>query len=136
MFEKSDDIKKLINYCINFAEAMLIENEVFYIFSLTIDLNGNRLPTGYFDGDELLSSQDLIKKMQTFHDEQLINKVKRAYAITYLAKVKRDNSSEISDSIAIKIKHSDSKNFTIYYYAYKLTAQNTIERLYNWSEIL
>lgn len=136
MAEQSEEITKLIDYCFKFAEAMLKDNQKFYIFSVTIDLQGNRLPTGYYDGDELLSNQDLMNKMQTFHDEQLINKVKQAYAIVYLDKVKRDNSSEFSDSIAVKIKHCDSKDATIYYSPYRLTAQNTIEYLGNWSETI
>ena len=136
MLEKQEDIKKLIDYSINFAEAMLKDNQKFYVFSVTIDLNGNRTPTGYYDGDELLSSQDLINKMQTIHDAQLINNEKRAYAITYLVKVKRDNLSDMVDSIAVKIKYFDSKEVTIYYYSYRITPQSTIERLDNWSVII
>ena len=131
----TDDTKKLTDYAIDFAENMLKNSPDFYIFSVTINMNGERRPVGYCDGEEQLSNHDLMKKLQAHHDQQLLNKEIRAYALTYLEKVKKDNTSEITDAIAVKIKHEETTDITICYFAYKLSLQKKIEHLGNWMEI-
>lgn len=132
----TEDTKKLIDYSVDFAKKILTDYKEFFTFSVTINLVGDRIPTGYFDGDNLLSRQDLITKLQKQHDQQLVDNQRRAYSLTYLAKVKKDNSSEKTDAIAIRIKHADTKDITVYYFAYRLTQQNTIEYFDKWNEIL
>ena len=49
MSEKAEDIKKLIEYCIKFAETMSKVQQKFNVFSATLDLKGDLLTTGYYD---------------------------------------------------------------------------------------
>lgn len=133
---EAEDAKKLINYSVDFANKMLTENQEFFPFAVTINFDGELVMTGYFDGDEHPPSQDLINKLQLILDRQLENKERRVYALTYDVRVKKDESSEKTDAIAIKIKRANTKEFTIYYYAYKLTPQKTVEHLYSWGELM
>ena len=132
---QKDDTQKLIDYSVAFATKMLADNQEFFPFAVTVNLKGDLITTGYFDGDDHPLSQDLINKLQLLLDRLLDNKERRAYALTYDVKVKKDNSSEKSDAIAVKIKHTDTKDSTIYYFSYKLTPRKTIEHLDSWAQL-
>ena len=129
-----EDTQKLINYSVDFATIMLADSQEFFPFAVTVNLNGDLITTGYFDGDDHPLSQDLINKLQPLLDRLLDNKERRAYALTYDVRVQKDNSSEKTDAIAVKIKHTDTKDITVYYFAYKLTSQKTIEHLDSWAQ--
>jgi hypothetical protein len=49
--------------------------------------------------------------------------------------VKQNDSREKSDAVAIKIKHRDTKDIIVYYFAYRITLKNTIEHIGNWKQI-
>ena len=128
-----DDTQKLIDYSIDFASKMLTEKQEFFPFAATVDLKGDIIMTSYFDGDDHPQSQDLINKLQLLLDRLLDSRERRAYALTYDVKVKKDDTSEKTDAIAIKIKHTDTKDLRVYYFAYKLTTQKTVEHLDSWA---
>ena len=131
---QKDDTQKLIDYSVDFATKMLTDNQEFFPFAVTVNLKGDLITTGYFDGDDQPLSQDLINKLQPLLDRLLDNKERRAYALTYDVRVQKDNSSEKTDAIAVKVKHTDTKNITVYYFAYKLTSQKIIEHLDSWAQ--
>ena len=132
----TEDTKQLIDYSVDFAEKMLKNYKEFFAFSVTINLIGDRIPTGYIDGNESLSEEELINKLETQHNQQLTDNQRRAYALTYPTKIQKENSSQKIDAIAIKIKHANKADSTIYYYAYRHKGQKEIQFLDQWSEIV
>lgn len=132
----TDDTKILINYSVDFAEQMLIENEEFFPFACTINSMGELVPISFFDGDEFPKSETLIDNLETILDNQLKQKEKRAYALTYDVKVKRHNEFEMHDAIAVKIKHIETEQSIVYFFAYKLNSQKSVEHLHSWLEVV
>jgi hypothetical protein len=131
----TSDTQNLINYCVDFADKMLTENHEFYPFAVTVNFDGDLVMVSHFDGDDHPLSQDLINKLQLLLDYQLDNKEKRAYALTSDVVVKKDASTNKTDAIAIKIKHLDSNDIKVYYFAYILSSENKVEYLDSWGEI-
>lgn len=130
------DTQRLIDYSVDFANKMLTDNQEFYPFAGAINLNGDIVMESHFDGDDYPLSQDLINSLQPLLDRQLENNERRAYALTYDVRVQKDNATEKTDAIAVKIKHTETKDITVYYFAYRLTAQKTVEHLDSWGEIV
>jgi len=130
----SEDKISLINYSIDFAEKMLNENQEFYPFASTINLCGEHYATALWEGDDHPSSKTLLDNLEIMLEKQINLKEKRAYALVYDVKVQKENSGRIFDAIAIKLRHTEAKEITIYYYAYKMNTQNTIEHLESWAE--
>lgn len=132
----TDDKQKLIDYSVNFAISLLTDYQEFYPFAGTVNLEGEIVMESHFDGDDQPLSQDLINALLPILDRQLENNERRAYALTYDVRVQKDKASEKTDAIAIRIRHNESKDIVVYYFAYKLTPQNTVELLDSWGEIV
>jgi hypothetical protein len=120
------DKLNLIDYSIKVVETLLLEYQEYFPCATTIDLNGKIVPVSYFDGDEHLLSADLITKYKEILDEEIRKKVIRAYSIAYDVIAQKHKESEKTDAIAILIKHSETKEMIVYFYAYKLTSDNTL----------
>lgn len=130
------DTQKLIDYSVDFACMMLTDSHEFYPFAGTINLNGEIVMESHFDGDDHPLSQDIINSLEPLLDKQLEKNERRAYALTYDVRVQKDSSSGKTDAIAIKIKHKETKDITVYYFAYRLTEQKTVEHLDSWGVIV
>ena len=130
------DTQKLIDYSVDFAIKMLTDKQEFYPFAGAINLNGDIIMESYFDGDDHPFSQNLINSLQSVLDRKLGNNERRAYALTYDVSVQKDNTTERTDAIAVQIKHTETLDITVYYFAYRFTTQKTIEHLYSWGEVV
>lgn len=131
----ANDTKKLIDYSVGFAEKLLNGCEEFYPFASTINLSGDLIPTSYFAGEDHPLSEDLMIDLNAMLERRLENKEKRAYAMTYDVKVKKGTNGK-TDAIAVKIKHTETKEITVYYFAYRMNSKKIVEHLDSWGEIL
>jgi hypothetical protein len=136
VIEIKKDIQKLIDYSVGFADKMLSDNQEFYPFAVTVNLDGNLVMNSQFDGDDHPLSQDIIDRLQPLLDNQLGKQECRAYALTCDVRVQKDNASAKTDAISVKIKHTETNDITVYYFAYRLTATKTVEYLDSWGEII
>ena len=131
-----DDTQKLIDYAVDFANKLLTDYQEFYPFAATINLNGNIIMESCLDGDDHPLSQDLITIFEPLLDNQLENCERRAYSLTYDVKVQKDDTNYKTDAIAVKIKHAETTDITVYYFAYRLTEQNKVEHLDSWGVVV
>ncbi len=131
-----DDTQSLIDHSVGFAEKMLTENQEFYPFAVMVNLDGELEMVSHFDGDDNPLSQDLINKLQPLLDKQIENKESRAYSLTYDAKVQKEGSSEKLDAVAVRVRHIETQEVTVYYFAYRLTAQKEVEHIDSWGEVI
>ena len=129
------DKLNLINYSIKVVKTLLLEYQEYFPCATIIDLSGEIVPVNYFEGDERPLSADLIAKYHEILDNQIAKKEIRAYCIAYDVTAKRNAESEKTDAIAIKIKHAETEEIVIYFYAYKLTEENRLVMGDSWGEI-
>ena len=130
-----DDKLSLINFSIKVVNELLLENEEFYPIATSIDLNGETKPIMYFDGDENPLSEDLIAKYSEILETKIENSEIRAYSIAFDVRVTGNGDGEILDAIAIKIKHIEADEVTVYFYPYTLTQDRKLTLGDSWAEI-
>jgi hypothetical protein len=131
-----DDTQKLIDYSVDFAFKLLTDYQEFYPFAGSMSLNGIIAMESGFDGNDHPLSQDLMNALDSLLEGKIENHEIRAYALTYDVKVKRVDTIAKIDAIAVKIKHAETKDTRVYYFAYRMAEGNKVEHLDSWSEII
>jgi len=112
------DIELHINYIIDLAKALLIEqNGEFYPLCNYIKDAETLIPFSIFEGDEYPSSTTLIDGYFSALQPKLDNDEIMSFVIAYDCRTKRNENSETVDAIAIDY-YSKSKPFTTYFYPY------------------
>ena len=125
----------LINFSLEMVKKLLLENDEYYPIATAIDLNGETKPIMYFDGNENPFRGNLIAKYHEILDAKIENSEIRAYAIAYDVSVTRNNESEKTDAIAMKIKHIETEEVIIYFYPYILTSEKKLVMDESWGEM-
>ena len=134
MTENTNDIQKLIDYSVSFAKTLLAEFKEFYPFASTINIDGELIPFGLYEGDEFPDSKDLSSKLELLLEKQLEDKKKRAFAITTDVVVKRSDAENSHNAISIKIRQSGTKEYKVYFFEYNLSEENEVEITKSWRE--
>jgi len=114
--------------------VLLIEFKEFFPFAAAVNWKGEVIPITNYFGEEHPLSNSVIQYFESLLDQQLSNGEIRSYALAYDVRVSPNGIDEPTDAILVKIKHDIKIEPSIYYFAYRISGNNIIERLNNWKE--
>jgi hypothetical protein len=134
LLENTNDIQKLIDYSVSFAKTALAEFKEFYPFAAAINYDGELIPFALYEGDKFPDSKNLSTKLELLLENQLEDNKKRAFAITTDVAVKSSDSENSHDAISIKIRHSVTKEYKVYFFEYNLSEDNEVEITKSWRQ--
>jgi len=126
-------IIELLNYSYSIAKALLLEQDEFYPFGVSIDYEGNINQRLIHDGDDFPLSNVLIDIIQRDFDDKLIHRSISAYSIIYDARIKNDIYPEGINVVVAKVKGINDDSVEVYYLPYK-NIDGDLQYLEPWGE--
>ena len=126
-------IIELLNYSYSIAKTLLLKQDEFYPFGVSIDYEGNINQRLIHNGDDFPLSEVLINTIQEDFDDKLIRRSISAYSIIYDARVKNNMYPEGIDVIIAKVKGINDDSVEVYYLPYK-NIDGNLQYLEPWGE--
>ena len=123
MADPKEDVEKLMNEGVGFADQMLREHGEFHPYGSAMTPQGEIVSVAASDGTELPPSTDLIELLKGGLRQAVEERKYKATAIFYDVRVELPDGSGRSDAIAAALDHEDNYS-VIVFFPYKLEASN------------
>ncbi|MFP4469804.1 MAG: hypothetical protein ACLFPE_03935 [Bacteroidales bacterium] len=122
----NDDVKVLLDHCRKYAEDQLMETGELFPFGALTDDRGltHHREVEVEKGGYIPSNGEIMDDLLNYFDEEMKAGRARAWAITFEANVKIDESNS-TDTICVDILHRDLEDVPVYHFPFEMIDDET-----------
>lgn len=121
----NEEIKKLIDHCLEYATELLTETGEAYPFAAYIDTIGNIHPLEMeIDTKNIPQIGKVIETLTKYCQTELAENRMHGFALAFEVKVKLDEKTE-TDAIAFELHHIEEKSLPTYYLPFSVSPEKS-----------
>jgi len=122
----NEDIKKLLDHCVEYASELLNETGQCYPFGAYLDRVGVHPLEMEIDEKNVPQIGKVIEVLTRYCTEEMAQNRMRGFCLSYEVKVQIDENNT-TDAIAFEFHHVDKENLPSYYLPFSLSEDKKVK---------
>jgi len=123
----TEEIQNIIDHSLEYVTDLLEDTGEFYPFGAYVGNEGIVHPLEYeYDKRNMPTNGQVIEWLENFCNEELENKMIRAYCITYDVTIQLEEDKPATDAVCFDITNPAEPDTPLFYIPYKIDKQDKV----------